>query len=240
LAKARWDDRLNHAGATYPSETGTATGMAEWLVGVRLGTWETLIPWDLEPAVKSALALHEKYPTGGYLEQAQDIADVIYDCIYGDPSYLDINDPTEKCYTLGLAGAIEAFTEVGLYSEEASELKDLLIAYQSDDGYWDASELSNQESVQSTAYAVMALLAQGDADARAAALEGVNWLVDTQDELGGWNPSSLGSDDENLEVNGEAAWALFSRLLKSAFVPGKGKGLDKVIPNDNFAKGRRK
>jgi hypothetical protein len=214
LAKDRWDDRLNHAGAVYPSEIGTATGMAEWLIGVRLGTWESLIPWDLEAAVKSAVALHEKYPEYGYLKQAQDIAEVIYDCIYGDPSYLDINDPTEKCYTLGLAGAIEAFTEAGLYPDEARDLKDLLIGYQSVNGYWDASDLSDQESVQSTAYAVLALLAQGDADAQKAAVKGGKWLVDTQDELGGWDPSSLGSGDENLECDGEAAWAL-SGLTKS-------------------------
>ena len=209
LAKARWDDRLNHAGAVYPSEVGTATGMADWLVWLRIGQgYETLIPWDLEPAVKSALALHEKYPEDGYLEQAQDITDVIYDCLYGTTIYLDINDPREKCYTLGLAGAMEAFTEAGLYLDEASELKDLLIAYQSETGYWDESDTSDQESVQATAYAVMALLAQGDDDARTAAVKGSNWLVNTQDVLGGWDPSSLGSGDENLEVDGEAAWAL--------------------------------
>ena len=214
LAKARWDDRLNHAGAVYPSEVGTATRMAEWLIYVRTPNWLSLIPWDLEAAVKSAVALHEKYPDDGYFEQAQDIADVIYDCIFvEDPPYLDVNDPEEKCYTLGLAGAIEAFTEAELYPDEASDLKDLLIEYQSDDGYWDASELSDQESVQATAYAVMALLAQGDVDARLAAREGVNWLVDTQDELGGWNPSSLGSGDENLECDGEAAWAIYETII---------------------------
>ncbi|GAG74055.1 unnamed protein product, partial [marine sediment metagenome] len=214
LAKYRWDDRLNHAGAVYPSEVGTATGMAEWLVDTRIGQgYETLIPWDLEPAVKSALALHEKYPEDGYLEQAQDITEAIYDCIYGDPSYLDINDNTEKCYTLGLAGAIEAFTEAGLYPDEASELKTLLIEYQSETGYWDANDISEgedqeQESVQATAYSIMALIAQGDDDARTAAVKGSNWLVNTQDELGGWDPSSLESGDECLEVDGEAAWAL--------------------------------
>ncbi len=209
LAKDRWDDRLNHAGAVYPSEVGTATGMAEWLVDTRIGQgYETLIPWDLEAAVKSAIALHEKYPEDGYPTQAQDITAVIYDCIYGEPSYLDINDNTEKCYTLGLAGAIEAFTEAGLYPDEASELKTLLIEYQSETGYWDASELSDQESVQATAYSIMALIAQGDDDARTAAVNGSNWLVNTQDELGGWDPSSLESGDECLEVDGEAAWAL--------------------------------
>jgi len=217
LAKARWDDRLNHAGAVYPSEVGTATGMAEWLIYVRTPNWLSLIPWDLEAAVKSAVALHEKYPDDGYFEQAQDIADVIYDCIFvEDPPYLDVNDPEEKCYTLGLAGAIEAFTEAELYPDEASDLKDLLIEYQSDDGYWDASDRSvdpETESVQATAYAVMALLAQGDIDARLAAREGVNWLVDTQDELGGWNPSSLESGDENLECDGEAAWAIYETII---------------------------
>ena len=126
---------------------------------------------------------------------------------------MDINDPEELCYTLGLAGAMEAFVETELYSEEADDLKDLLIAYQSDDGYWDASELSDQESVQSTAYAIMALLAQGDGDALTSALKGSTWLIDTQDEvLGGWDPSSLGSGDENLEVDGEATWSIYEAI----------------------------
>lgn len=221
LAKDRWDDRLNHAGADYPSTDGTATLLAEWLVGYRStsssGKWASLFPWDLEPAVKSALALHEKYPEGGYLEQAQDITDVIYEYIYGTTIFLDRNDPTELCYTLGLAGAIEAFAETGLYPDAVSELKTLLIDYQSDAGYWDANDLSGQESVQDTAYAIMALFAQGDADAQKAAVKGGKWLVDTQDELGGWDPSSAGASHpytENLEVNGEAAWAL-SGLVKS-------------------------
>ena len=209
LAKYRWDDRLVHYGAVYPNVDGTATSMAERLVEVRVPKWASLIPWDLEAAVKSALALHEKYPEDGYLEQAQDIANVIYDCIFvEDPPYLDVNDPEERCYTLGLAGAIEAFTEAGLYPQETHELKSRLILYQNEVGFWDASDLSDQESVQSTAYAVMALLAQGDDDALTSALKGVNWLVDTQDELGGWDPSSLESGDENLEVDGEAAWAI--------------------------------
>ena len=213
LAKYRWDDRLNHAGAVWPSDVGTATGMAKWLVDLRVGQgYGTLIPWDLEAAVKSAIALDEKYPEGGYLGQADAITEEIYDCIYGDPSYLDIHDPTERCYTLGLAGAIEAFSETGLYPGEADEIKDQLIAYQNEAGFWDANDRTDEDAgtqcVQETAYSVMALVEHGDADARTAAMKGCNWLVNTQDTLGGWNPSSFESGDENLEVDGEATWAL--------------------------------
>lgn len=207
LAKERWNGRQVHYGRVYPNVDGTATTMAEHIVNTRPGS---LVPWDLEPAVKSALALHEKYPEDGYLVQAQDITKVIYDCLYGDTPTLNITNTEEQFYTLGLAGAIEAFTEAELYSEEASELKDLLIAYQNEVGFWDESELGDQESVQATAYSIMALIAQGDDDARTAAVKGSNWLVNTQNTLGGWkavHPDSL-EDDECLEADGEAAWAL--------------------------------
>jgi len=210
LGKTRWHLRLNHLGATPPNTIGTATAMVEYIRDARYPTWSGLIPWDLEAAVKAALALESYYPGQGYINQANDIAEVIYDSLYGTSQYFNYNDPTETCYVLGLAGAIEAFTEAGLYPDDARDLKDLLIGYQSVNGYWDEDESGSggQESVQSTAYAVMALLAQGDDDAMVSALEGNTWLVDTQDGHGGWDPCYLGGT-ENLEVNSEAAWALY-------------------------------
>lgn len=237
LAKDRWDDRVDHMGATPPGTTGTATAMAEYLRDFRdVQGLPGMIAWDLEAAVKAALSLEDYYSGAGYGVQADDIVEVIYDSIYGSPQFFDINDPDEFCYVLGLAGALEAFTEAGVYSDEASEIKGLLIGYQKSDGSWQESDSHPQYIVQPTAYAIMALLAQGDVDAQISAALGVEWLIGNQESAGGW----LEDNDEYPELNSEAAWALalFNSLLKSNFVPGNGKGLDKPIPNDNFAKGR--
>ena len=211
LAKARWDDRVDHMGDDdFPNlgTPGTAYAMAIYLRDARFGQGlPGLIPWDLEAAVKAALALESYFPTQGYITQANDITEVIYDCIYGTTTYFDHTDSSEICYNLGLAGAIEAFTETGLHTDKVSELKVLLIGEQNVAGYWDENSGGDTQSVQSTAYAVMALLAQGEEDAIASAKKGGDWLVSTQDTTGGWDPCYLGGS-ENLEVDSEAAWAI--------------------------------
>jgi len=202
LAKTRYEGRLAAKGPT-------ATEMAVWLRDFRDGqNYDTLITWDLEAAVKAALALHTHFAADGYDVQATDIAQVLYDSVddIGD-LYFDSEDDTQLEYVLGLTGAIEAFSELGINPILTRTLTDLLIAYQDPIGYWDADTV-DLESVQCTAYAVMALLAQGDNDAKISALEGTNWLVNNQDELGGWDPCYFGGT-ENLEVDSEAAWAIY-------------------------------
>ena len=238
-AKFLWDDRVNHMGNPWPEETGgSVTAMATYLRDDRLSGPTPLIgivPWDIEEAVKAALALEDYYSEIDYGLQATELATFIYDYIYTD-NYFNIQDSNVVCYTIGLTGALEAFTEAGVYSVKASEIKGLLIGYQKSDGSWQESDTDLQYIVQPTAYAIMALLAQGDVDAQASAYLGVEWLISAQEDEGGW----LEAGDEYPELNSEAAWALFNSILKSNFVPGNGKGLDKPIPNDNFAKGRRK
>lgn len=238
-AKFLWDGRVNHMGNTFPTETGgSATAMAEYLRDARsLGTaFPGIVPWDIEEAVKAALALEDYYSEPDYGLQAIELAEFIHDYIYGATDYFDHTDSNEVCYTLGLAGALEAFTEAGVHTTEASDLKTRLIDYQKTDGSWQESDSDPEYIVQPTAYAIMALLAQGDVDAQASAYLGVEWLISAQETAGGWLEASY----EYPELDSEAAWALFNSILKSNFVPGNGKGLDKPIPNDNFAKGRRK
>jgi len=211
LAKTRWDNRVSHLGSTQESPpNGTATLMAERIRDVRHGqNYDSLIPWDLENGVKAALALDSYFPGQGYDTQADDIAQVIDDSVDDTAGiYFSSADTTQEDYVAGLTGAIEAFHEVGQYLDKASALKDRLIGIQQSDGSWKYYGASPVEkSVQSTAYAVMALFAQGDNDAVTAATEAADWLVSSQRTDGGWYAEG-GSGAENLEVDSEAAWAL--------------------------------
>jgi len=84
-----------------------------------------------------------------------------------------------------------------------------LLDIQQPDGSWkwhDATDPADW-SIQSTAYAVMALNAQGDEDALTAARKGADFLVKNQTTDGGW----LAETDwleKVLEVDSEATWAL--------------------------------
>jgi parallel beta-helix repeat protein len=209
LAKERWDDRVNHLGATPPSEEGTATAMAQRIRDERHGQgWDTLIPWDLETGVKAAKVLDGYYPGEGYDQQAIDIAEVIYDSIddTGDV-YFDSTNTSQEDYIAGLTGGIEAFREVGLHLNKAAELVDLLLAEQQSGGYWDyygATPVS--KSVQATAYAVMALQ-DYDTEAVTATWKAAIWLMTSQNVDGGWYAEG-GTGDEIAEIDSEAAWAL--------------------------------
>ncbi len=213
LAQTRWDNRVLYLGETTQPSNGTATTMAEFIMEVRSGE---LAFWDLEAGVKAALVLETHFGTG-YGAQAEAIAAVMYANLeFESLYYFNIEDTSTGYYTLALSGAIEAFSELGIHPDMARTMTGQLIAFQNEAGYWDEKEGGDTESVQSTAYAVMALVAQGDTDALVAAQSGSDWLVDTQDETGGWDPCWVGTDTtgvENLEVDSEAAWALYEAAL---------------------------
>lgn len=209
LAKERWDGRVAGLG------NGSATAMAEYIRDARIAIPDC-IPWDLEAAVKAALSLDAYYPGEGYDTQAISIATVIYNAV-DDPegNYFNSGDTTQEGYILGLTGAIEAFQEVGLYGDKVGALKTLLINVQNDAGYWNWHGATPVDmSVQNTAYAVMALLSQGESDAVAAAQKGADWLVSAQNAAaldGGWHAEG-GTGDECLEIDSEAAWAIKALL----------------------------
>ncbi|MBA7645969.1 hypothetical protein ES703_53730 [subsurface metagenome] len=206
LAKERWDLKVTNWGGT----AGTATAMAEFVRDERM----SLYPWDLEAAVKAALALDARYPGEGYNTQAVSIATVLYNSVDdSEGTYFDSEDTSQAYYVLGLTGAIEAFQEVGLYLDKASQLKALLIGIQEPDGWWPSD---GDPSVQDTAYAVMALLRQGESDAVTAAQKGADWLVSSQLQAqaelnGGWYAVG-GTGGEYPEVNCEAAWAIYETI----------------------------
>ncbi len=217
LAKARWDDIVDHLGATHPSVEGTATAMAEYLRDFRhnVQNLDAIIPWDLEAGVKAALALDAFYPGEGYDAQAVEIVNVLFACVDdtldvgGACLYFDSTDSVSQGeYIIGLTGAIEASAETGLHTVKAAELEAILLLLQEEDGSWlyygpDFDAASG--AAQSTAYAIMALFAQGDVAARAAAFSAADWLVDTQNF--GWHPQG-GASEEITEVDSECAWAI--------------------------------
>jgi len=209
LAQTRWDDMVLYKGSTTQTPNGTATTMAERIRDSRHSqNYDSLILWDLEAAVKAALTLHEYFPLDGYNSQAQDIGDVILASI-NDGTYFDSYDTNQDDYVLGLTGAIEAFSELNTNSDTAMELKAILLGLQKADGSWDYyGSAPASMSVQATAYAVMALVKKGDDDALIGARKGANWLVKNQKADGGWY-SEGGTGDEYLEIDSEAAWALF-------------------------------
>ncbi len=204
LAESIWTTRM--AGGSYGTDglgLDAAGRAVKELEARATAGYAGLGFWDLGAAVKASLAL-------GLDADALAIAGVMYDNLQsGSPYYFDITDTSTICYVLALSGTIEAFLEVGVYPTMARTMTDELIAFQDETGFWDEVAAPDwEESVQSTAYAVMALVKQGDADAVIAAREGANWLVGKQNVDGGWKPCEKDWDEELLEANSEAAWAL--------------------------------
>jgi len=197
-----------------------------------------LLAWDLNLYVQGALALERYYP-GEYTGDAAIFAEAIYtNCI-------PLPTPPASSYVIGVSGALAAFITTGIHEDAVDELELLLLEAQDENGYYvdyyedlptNPGTFIEYISVQTTAYATMALL---KTDNLVESIAAGDYFVANQLGDGSWISSSGG---ENSEVNSEVAQALYDILCmrKLNFVPGKGKGLDKIIPNDNFAKGRRK
>jgi hypothetical protein len=211
LAKNRWDNRLLYLGDNDGAEeaNGTATGIAEYIRDVRAGSYPGLITWDLELGVEAALALNDVYPGEGYNSQAAEIAEVIYASVDDDgEEYFSSTDTNQNDYILGLTGAIKAYEETGLHTDAVPALLSLLLNEQQTDGYWNYyGDEPVAMSVQSTAYAAMALMAEGSAEAVAAANDAADWMVSSQ-QAEGWWYSEGGEGDEYAEIDSEAAWAI--------------------------------
>jgi len=209
LAKTRYDTKV----ASYLDYNGDsqidAKDLAEKIRDVRNSQgWYGLIPWDIHLFVEAALALHQYYPGQGYDQDAEDMADVIYDDMTGFPGYFDPTDDTLNAYILGLVGGIEASVKTGKYTSgsiSAKSLKDTLLSYQEVTGEWKepTDPTDYLTTVQTTAYAVMALMTYVGSAEASAAQKGAEWLISEQNTNGGWSGS-----DECPEINSEAAQAL--------------------------------
>ncbi len=196
LAKTRYQDALE--------EYGGATGLAEHIRDVRVSQgWETLVPWDINLYVQGALALNRYYPEERFDNDAEDMTEIIYNYLYVDESGFDFNDKEQDAYWLAYTGAIEAFTTTGLHLSERDSLKEDLLENQGIEGDFD-------NDPQITAYAVMALLKAGE---KSAAENGVMFLMNTQDENGGWSYD----ENEYTEVTSESTQAIFDSIYENAF-----------------------
>ena len=116
------------------------------------------------------------------------MAEVIYQDMNGNPGYFI--HPVNQWfyyYVLGLSGALQAFTSTRTHltgSFSAEEIKNFLIENQSNDGSWNSTSYWDGTNwywaypdVQSTAYAIMALISYGDSASISAATKAADWLI---------------------------------------------------------------
>ncbi len=206
------------AGTYGPDDDDTATWIAA-IESFRTGTWVNLRPWEFQTLIESSRVLGNP---GQDLLFEQGILDGL--------ATLDNSDPdTVYSDILGLSGAIRglsfsrrlAFPVVSAPNHSGVDgidtlegLASLLASLQNLDGswYWHsnlASPAVGDEDVQTTAYAVMALLeadivtaASYDSAYRSAR----DWLA-SMIGLDGGIPSSPGGS-ENTEIEGEAVMAI--------------------------------
>ncbi len=149
----------------------------------------------------------------------------------------EINELDSSGYydVIGLAGALYALAAVGdefdpTAGEHAAatclaDLGDILTGYQIDGGgfTWNANYLNpgeGNETVQETAYAILALNALGRAGYLDDIQGAADWLVGFELGTGGW--ANYDGDSENNEVTGEALWGIHTVYLDDVWVDETG------------------
>ncbi len=222
------------AGTYGPSDWDTA-GYIAAVFANRSGAGVNLRPWEFCTLVAAAEA-------GGNPGQADAFAQAALDGL----ASLDNSDPdTVYSDIIGLAGGIMALSQAGrttfpaisapLHSgvngiDSLAGLVGLLLAYQNDDGswYWHSNLAApdvGDEDLQTTAYAVLALVAAEPlvpGSQAPAILSARDWLASLQLPSGGF-PAYPGGD-ENTEVEGEVLWALGASMDFNALpVPALGR-----------------
>lgn len=127
---------------------------------------------------------------------------------------------------IGLSGAILGLATAGAPFDPA--LADTLAGYQIENGGWAwrsdyVIPNDNNESVQETAYAILALLAVDPILYSNQIKSGANWLMDVQLATGGWE--SYSGAGENNEITGEALWATNAAVPEPTTIVLFGLGL---------------
>ncbi len=150
---------------------------------------EGMTEWQLASWVRAAQVT-------GKINWANNMIAEMNNDISGTP-YFNISNPGDFG-VIGLSGVVSETGNVGA--------KQALLDSQNMDGSWNSG---NPESeVQDTAYAVMALVGEGET---ASATWGKNWLVSDQDPNGGWSYNST----ENTEITSESIQAIFDVIAVS-------------------------
>lgn len=179
--------------------------------GGRDGVWKNLRPWEFAPLAYAA-------DVAGLPGQAPAFLDAMKQGI----DTLDSSNPNAVYSDLiGLAGGVlglgwlnEDFDPTaGSFAAASStdDLADLLAGYQNVNGSWNwhtnlVSPASDDEDLQTTAYALLALLANNDSNQYGDEIvSGRNYLLGQQLPNGGWDNDG---GSENAEIDGEILWAL--------------------------------
>lgn len=206
------------AGTYGPSDLNTAGWIASVQAG-RAGTWVNLLPWEFQTLIVDATALGQAGQDALFLQALLDGLNT-----------LDNTSPaTVYSDLLGVSGGVRGLALSGTLTFPAinspnhapingitslANLTTVLASFQNADGswYWHSNlpgATVGDEDTQTTAYAVMALVAADPlvaADYSAAITMGRTWLLTMQLASGGFQ--SWPGGDENTEVEGEALTAL--------------------------------
>jgi hypothetical protein len=199
LARDRWDTKM----ATY----GGADSLAMLIRDSRHDQgWDALIPWDIGLYIESAMELQRVFPGQGYLSDAIDMADVIYEDLASDSGYFDMNNDSTDAYYLGLEGIVVSFGLTNVYTSYATDAGRIILANQNQDGSWPWSALYPDPDIQTTAYVVMAfgMLNLPYNVVNTAGQAGSDYLVSVQGANGGWDNFGY----EYPEVDGECLRAI--------------------------------
>lgn len=197
---------------------GGPQGLAEYIRDARAVSYPNgIIPWDVAPWVKAAMALYDYDSMGGYDLAAAQMAEVLYQDSYGGSGYFEPFghsqgfDPTYGnadywYYTLGVTGLIDAFCASGEHTGEIAALEGLLLDCQYASGAFSYSYGAevDDEDWQSSAYCLSTIgsCLPGNDDALGA---GALWLAATQDASGGF---VYGSGNHYPEIAAECAAGL--------------------------------
>ena len=149
--------------------------------------------------------------------------------IAGTQNEINELDGDEYYDVIGLAGALMGLASAGVDFDPTegehsaagnlTDLADTLVSYQISSGgfAWNSYYViadDNNESVQETAYATLALLAVDSSGYSDAINSAANWLMDVQLGTGGWE--QYNGSGENNEITGEALWAINSAVPEPA------------------------
>ena len=207
-ASSFYDDLRNGTYTRKGTDYDTAGFIAMVQAG-RSGTWSNLLPWEFAPLAYAASRVGTQAQVDAFVQAIKDGIDQL--------------DSSKYCDVLGLAGGVMGLSWMGedfdptagafAAASSTAELADMLAALQNPNGswYWMSSLSSpgqGDEDVQTTAYAMLALLAANDSGQYDdEILRARDYLCDLQLGNGGW-PSYPPDGQEYSEVNGEAIWAL--------------------------------
>jgi len=155
-----------------------------------------LAAWDMGMALVGVVAAGGIDPSPWISATEAEVAEIVF------PGDYDV---------IGLAGAVYGLSCVPNPTVDLLTLADQLAGYQIDgNGFAEVSSnlVAGGESIQETAYALIALN-RADREQYIAQITGASqWLEAMQLPTGGWGGDSGGTDGENNEVTGEALWAL--------------------------------